>query len=582
MVKKDVFGRRTVLSGLSAAAIAGIAGCMGADAQSNDGAGQSDGDGNQGQGPPENPGAGEHSTIRLERVGGYSAGVYDDGGAEIVSYDNTTEQAFVANSAAGAVDILDISDPAAPTKVDNIDIAAATNWAEAAEVTSVDVQDGLIAAGVANQTKTDDGRVVVASTETLEVLGSETAGPLPDSVAFTPDSSAVLVANEGEPDEAFETVPEGSVSVVSLKDDGSPAESRTAGFTEFNGQEDELREQGVRIFGPEDALDVASNVEPETVTVGPDGSTAWVTLQEANAFAVVDIESASVTEIQALGYKDHMLPGNGFDASDSDGGPNIRNWPTKGMYHPDGIDTYEVGEETFVVSANEGDARDFDGYSEETEVSELDLDEEAFDFDQIAGIETVEQLQAENNLGELETTTANGDIDGDGQHEEIYSYGARSFSIWDDQGNLVFDSGDEFERITAERYPDNFNNDNDESDPDGRSDAKGPEPEGVSIGRIGDRAYAFISFERMSGVIVYDITVPENATFVQYINPRDFSVDIESEIIEGDLPADAAGDVGTEDVEFIPHSESPVDTPLLLTANEASGTTGVFQISLIE
>ncbi|MEF8822328.1 MAG: hypothetical protein V5A52_08620, partial [Halovenus sp.] len=240
------------------------------------------------------------------------------------------------------------------------------------------------------------------------------------------------------------------------------------------------------------------------------------------------------------------------------------------------------GEETFVVSANEGDARDFDGYSEETEVSELDLDEEAFDFDQIAGIETVEQLQAENNLGELETTTANGDIDGDGQHEEIYSYGARSFSIWDDQGNLVFDSGDEFERITAERYPDNFNNDNDESDPDGRSDAKGPEPEGVSIGRIGDRAYAFISFERMSGVIVYDITVPENATFVQYINPRDFSVDIESEIIEGDLPADAAGDVGTEDVEFIPHSESPVDTPLLLTANEASGTTGVFQISLIE
>ncbi|WP_128226125.1 choice-of-anchor I family protein [Halobacteriaceae bacterium SHR40] len=582
MVKKDVFGRRTVLSGLSAAAIAGIAGCMGADAQSNDGAGQSDGDGNQGQGPPENPEVGEHSTIRLERVGGYSAGVYDDGGAEIVSYDSATEQAFVANSAAGAVDILDISDPAAPTKVDNIDIAAATNWAEAAEVTSVDVQDGLIAAGVANQTKTDDGRVVVASTETLEVVGSETAGPLPDSVAFTPDSSAVLVANEGEPDEAFETVPEGSVSVVSLNDDGSPAESRTAGFTEFNGQEDELREQGVRIFGPEDALDVASNVEPETVTVGPDGSTAWVTLQEANAFAVVDIESASVTEIQALGYKDHMLPGNGFDASDSDGGPNIRNWPTKGMYHPDGIDTYEVGEETFVVSANEGDARDFDGYSEETEVSELDLDEEAFDFDQIAGIETVEQLQAENTLGELETTTANGDIDGDGQHEEIYSYGARSFSIWDDQGNLVFDSGDEFERITAERYPDNFNNDNDESDPDGRSDAKGPEPEGVSIGRIGDRAYAFISFERMSGVIVYDITVPESATFVQYINPRDFSVDIESEIIEGNLPADAAGDVGTEDVEFIPHSESPVDTPLLLTANEASGTTGVFQISLIE
>lgn len=523
----------------------------------------------------------DHSTIYLDRIGGYSAGVFDGGAAEIVSYDAETAQAFVANEAAGAIDVLDITDPTDPEKVDAIDIAAGTDWDAASNVTSVDVQDGLIAAGVANETKTDDGRLVIASTESLEVRGSTTVGPLPDSVAFTPDSSTVVVANEGEPSEDFETIPEGSVSVVHLEDGGRSLTANTAGFTDYNGQEDELREAGIRIFGPEESLTTAQNLEPEYVTVTADGRTAWVAIQEANAFAVVDIESATVTDLLPLGYKDHMLPNAEFDASDEDGGPNIRNWPTKGIYHPDGIDTYEVGDRTFVLSANEGDGRDFDGYSEETEVSELDLDEDAFDFDQIKGIESVDELQEEQNLGNLLTTTANGDIDGDGEYEEIYSFGGRSFSIWDTEGNRVFDSGNEFERITAERYPENFNNDNDESDPDGRSDNKGPEPEGITVGRIGDSAYAFISFERMSGVIVYDITVPENATFVQYINPRDFSVDI-ADITNGDLPADAAGDVGTEDVEFIPTVDSPTDTPLVLTANEASGTTGIFEVSLID
>lgn len=520
----------------------------------------------------------QHSTIRLERIGGYSSGYYDGGGAEIVDYDSRQQQALVANSAEGGIDILDISDPTDPTRVDQIDVASALNWSNADEVTSVAVKDGIVAAGIANETKTDNGRVATVDTNTGEVIGSATVGALPDAVKFTPDRSTLLVANEGEPSEDYETNPEGSVSVVSLSLGGEPESVETAGFSAYDGQEDQLREQGIRIFGPTESA--SQNMEPENVTISPDGSTAWVAIQEANALAVVDIDAATVTDIHALGYKDHMLPDNGFDASDEDGGPNIRNWPTKGMYQPDGMDSYEVGDETFVVTANEGDSRDYDAYSEETEVSDLDLDAQAFDFDQIAGIESVQDLQDGNNLGELETTTANGDIDGDGQHEEIYSYGARSFSIWDEDGNQVFDSGNEFEKITAERYPDNFNNDNDETELDSRSDAKGPEPEGVSIGEIGDKAYAFIGLERMSGIMVYDITSPENAEFVQYINPRDFSVDIEDDIIEGSLPADAAGDVGTESVKFVSMADSPVETPLVLTANEGSGTTGVFKIEL--
>ena len=572
------FGRRSALLGGATGLAALLSYPALAQQSGNSGNGNSDGNGD-GNGPPNQQ---AHSTIYLEKIGGYSADVaYDEGGAEIIDYDAATEQALVANAAAGAIDVLDISDPANPTKVAAVDIASQADWDAADEVTSVAVKDGLVAAGVANENKTDDGRIVIADTDSFEVLSSATVGPLPDSVAFTPDASTVVVANEGEPSEDFKTIPEGSVSVVSLSDSGASLDVSTAGFGRFDGQEDELREQGIRIFGPEESLTTSKNLEPEYVTITPDGSEAWVAVQEANAFAVVDIASSTVTDLYPLGFKDHMLPGNGFDASNEDGGVNIRNWPTKGIYNPDGIDTYNVGEETFIVSANEGDGRDFDAYSEETEVSELDLDPDAFDLDQITGIETVEGLQSENNLGPLLTTTANGDIDGDGQHEEIYSLGARSFSIWNTEGDIVFDSGDEFERITAQRYPENFNNDNDESDPDGRSDNKGPEPEGVTIGRIASSAYAFITFERMSGVIVYDITVPENAEFVQYLNPRDFSVDIEADIIEGDSPADAAGDVGTEDIAFIPMADSPVETPLVLTANEASGTTGVFQVDLI-
>jgi len=567
MVRKNQLTRRSVLiGGLSGLAMGGSVFGMSSQGSQN---------------ANENAAISGHETIYLEKVGGYSANAeYEDGGAEIVSYDEQTEQAFVANSSLGVVDVLDVSDPTDPTKVEDIDITEAIDWPEADEVTSVAVKDGLLAAGVSHETPTEEGRVVIATTNPVSVKSDATVGALPDGVAFTPDGSTIVVANEGEPSDDFQTVPEGSVSIVSIADFGWALNVEEAGFEQFNGQEEELRERGIRIFGPEQSLTAAQNIEPEYATVSPDGSTAWVALQEANALAEVDIDSATVTELHALGTKDHMLPGNEFDGSDDDGGINIRNWPTHGMYQPDGIATYESNGNTFVVSPNEGDARDFDGYSEETEVSDLDLDEEAFNFDRIAGIDSVEELQEEHNLGELETTTANGDTDGDGQVEEIYSYGARSFSIWDDEGNLVFDSGNELEQITAERYPENFNNDNDESDPDGRSDAKGPEPEGVSIGEIDDKVYAFISLERISGVVVYDVTTPEDAEFVQYINPRDFSVDIEEEIVDGPLPTDAAGDVGTEDVGFVSASDSPIDTPIVLTANEASATVGVFRVDI--
>jgi len=166
-----------------------------------------------------------------------------------------------------------------------------------------------------------------------------------------------------------------------------------------------------------------------------------------------------------------------------------------------------------------------------------------------------------------------------GCHEELYVFGGRSFSIFTTDGERVFDSGSDFEDITAERFGDQFNNDNNEHDPDGRSDNKGPEPEGLTIGQVGDRYYAFIGLERIGGIMVYDITEPECATFVEYVNNRDFSVDIESDIEDGDAPAGAAGDLGPEGLDFATAEEIPIDDPLVFVGHEISGTTAIFRVT---
>jgi len=236
---------------------------------------------------------------------------------------------------------------------------------------------------------------------------------------------------------------------------------------------------------------------------------------------VLDITSATIKEIQPLGVKDHAEPGNGLDPSDRDDGINIRTAPAFGLYMPDAIASFEAKGKTYYVTANEGDARD-----EVARVVDLDLDPTAFP--------DAATLQEEANIGRLEVSAIDGDTDGDGDHEQLYAYGARSFAIWDEDGTLVFDSGDMIEQLVAELTPELFNAD--EADPeefDTRSDAKGPEPEAVAVGEIDDRTYAFVGLERVGGgVMVFDITDPHKVEFVQYART------------EGDIARRAACDLG--------------------------------------
>ena len=498
--------------------------------------------------------------INLQSLGTYDSGLFDASAAEIVAHDPNTQRLYVVNGNSGNIDVLDIYYPANPTLLFQIETAPYGN-----EANSIAIHNGLVAVAVEADPAQAPGTAVFFNTDG-EFLSAVVVGALPDMLTFTPDGQHVLVANEGEPDEycltedGDEGDPEGSVSVIRLINGAAnltQADVRSADFSNFT--RDNIH-PGIRIFGPD--ATVAQDLEPEYIAVDPDSSRAWVALQENNAIAVLDIASATITEIFPLGYKDYAQE-NALDPSDRDDGINIAHWPVRGMYQSDAIAAFQVGGETFLISANEGDARDYECFSEEVRVEDLTLDPTVFD--------DPEFLQRPENLGRLKTTTATGDADGDGLHETIASYGARSFSIWNADGHLVFDSGSDFEHYTAALISDNFNSTNDENDSfDNRSDDKGPEPEGIAIGHLGDRIYAFIGFERVGGIIVYDVTDPYQPMFVQYVNNRDFA---------GDAEAGTAGDLGPEGILFISASDSPIGTPLLVIGNEVSGTTTIFSVT---
>lgn len=307
----------------------------------------------------------------------------------------------------------------------------------------------------------------------------------------------------------------------------------------------------------------AQDLEPEYITIDNASQKAYVSLQENNAFAVIDIQTASIDTIYSLGFKNHNISGNGFDGSDKDNAINITEQPALGMFQPDAITNIQFGGSTYILTANEGDARNYSAYSEEVRLKNIVLD--SFAFPNYA------QLQHDDTLGRVRITNAIGETNFDGMFDEFYTYGARSFSIFDISGNLIYDSGDDIEQQVAIALPTQFNsNNNDNNSFDSRSDDKGPEPEAIAVGTVNNITYAFIGLERVGGIIVYDITNPTSPVFAQYINHRDFSFSADS--------LDAL-DLGVESIVFIPASESPNNKDLLVTANEVSGSVSLFEVT---
>lgn len=479
-----------------------------------------------------------------------------DGSAEIVAFDPVSKRLFVLNSTSTKVNILDFSNPDNITPVQTIDMTAYGIGA-----TSVAYKNGIVAATV-ESADFQNGKVVLMDVNGNNVKVLE-AGVLPDMVTFTPNGTKILTANEGQPKSDYSIDPEGSISVIDISGglaNVTQANVSLIDFHAFDSQKEQLKQQGVRIFGP--GASVSEDFEPEYITVSNDGQTAWVTLQENNAIATIDLAANQVTAIHPLGLKDHSLIENSIDFSDQSPEIFLSTWPVKGMYLPDAIANYTVGGTTYLVTANEGDVREYDALEEEVKVGSS-----AYTLDPTVFPNAV-LLKKNINLGRLAVTNQSGDIDGDGDFDEIHAFGTRSFSIWNAAtGALVYDSGDDFERITATDpvFGALFNASNDNSNLKNRSDNKGPEPEGITVAQINGATYAFITLERIGGVMAYDITDPQNPVFVSYKNNR--------------TPGTMDGDLGPEGIIYISPEDSPTSKGLIVMANEVSATVSVYEIA---
>lgn len=553
-------------------------------------------------------------TIKLSVLGHYKTNIFAESAAEIPAYDAASKRLFVVNAQKGLVDVLDASKPEQPVHIAEL---SARDYLADSEVNSVAVQNGIVAIAVQAKNKTDAGLVVFFNAKDLSFMSKVAVGSLPDMLTFSPNGKTVLVANEAEPNDDYSIDPEGSVSIIDIRDIKQPKAS-IADFRAWNSQKADLMAKGVRIFGPN--ATVAQDLEPEYITISGDSKTAWVTLQENNAIARIDIAQQKVTDIYPLGYKDHGVMGNELDVSDRDSKIDIKTWTgLVGMYQPDSIANYQVNGQTYLVTANEGDSREWlkdedayfagnlaQGYVENIRMKHL-FNSKGFNAegDYPAHLQKIANgvkgaklnpvtfaycgatateagdCRKDGNLGRLNIawnmgyqTNADGSpkLDANGRltYDKLYAYGARSFSIWNTQGQLVWDSGSEFEKKVAELFPTYFNSDHEAVSLDDRSDNKGPEPEGITLGTIGAKTFAFIGLERMSGVMVYDITTPMQPKFVEYFTTRNF--------VETDSAKQ--GDLGPEGLIFIAAKDSPNGKPLLVVGNEVSGSTAIYQVNV--
>ena len=498
-------------------------------------------------GPPPPPGP-----LTPDLLGRYTTGLGNTSG-ETVAFGGG--KMYVTNTAGGgSVDVVSIADPALPVRTLRISTAAF------GLPNSVAVKGNRMAVAVEAPVKTNPGKVLVFDLDGF-LLATATVGALPDMVTFAPDGTKLLVSNEAEPNSNYSIDPEGSVSVVDITSAPTlnPLPVTTIGFTDFNVGGPRAAEivPGIRIFGP--GATVAKDLEPEYIAVDPSGATAWVTLQENNAMAKIDLGTNTVISISPLGLKDHSLADNAFDPSDQDG-IDIDNWPVNGMYQPDSVAVVMTNGVPYLITANEGDARDYSPtFNEEIRVGagSYVLDPTVFP--------NAASLKNNLNLGRLTVSKASGDTDGDGDFDRIDVYGARSFTVWDQNSAKVYDSGDDIEQLVAMTRPTRFNVSSDNNTLDNRSDNKGPEPEGVATGIVDGRTYAFVGLERDGGILVVDVSDPFAPVIESLISSRDYTVA-------------AAPDSGPEVLTFVPASESPTNRPLLLTAFEISGTVTITEL----
>ena len=527
------------------------------------------------------------AALNLTQIARYSAGQYNvDGGVmEIVTYNSDTGYAYAINGQSGKLAAIPLSGLTAGVHVEelpgtDIDVKALVEAEDDAfqygDMTSVAISpdNTTLAAALQAVGHNDPGRVALftcGEDGSLTLQGLVEAGAQPDMVTFA-DNATALTADEGEPREGYgeNTVdPKGTVTVVDVE----KGESTVVDFSAFDAQRDALAEDGVVL-----KKDTAPSVDLEPEYIAMAEGKAYVTLQENNAIAVLDIASKTFEGVYPIGFEDYGKTPIDLDKKDDAYAPKTYEG-LLGIRMPDAIAAYTVGGETYLVTANEGDAREWG----DEDAGTFYLNEEEVDFGDEGAASPAGTITGESGLTGKVVFFKSEDFDGlDGTKD--YLFGGRTFTIFQVTENglaEVFTSGSDFESLTAKYVPDYYNTSNDNAVLDDRSGKKGPEPESVTVGAANGKTYAFVALERTGGIMVYDVSNPERAAFVNYINTRDFDAIVEGSEQYEDGELDkwvTGGDVAPEGLLFLDREKSPNGEPLLLAACEVSGTVAVYQL----
>lgn len=476
-----------------------------------------------------------------------NAGADGDGGvAEIVKYNKYNQTMYLVSGKTQSVHIVNLNNVNSnsnttleATKTVTLESIGIN---DAGDITSVDVSPDGKEIAIAIQHKDYDKNGYIARFDANgQLISIHEAGIQPDMITYSPDGSLILTANEGEPRQGYEagTVdPKGSITAL----DTNTNQSYDIDFTAFDSAESRAALVADNVIIKKDTAP-SVDFEPEYITISNDSLTAYVTLQEANSIATIDLTTKQVTRVDSLGFKDYSSGDNKVDLYKKDDAINITNTDEfLGIYMPDGISSYEVDGKTYLLTANEGDSREWGDY-----------------------INEVEEKYGESKSKIVTLNTD--DYDGFDDLSKKYLFGGRSFSIIDASTmTMVSDSSGEFEEITAKLLPEYFNCSNDDISFEDRSGKKGPEPEDIKTMIIDGKVMAFIGLERIGGVMMYDVSDPTNPTYVDYLNLRDFSDDI-------------SGSVSPEGLCTVSAKDSPTNKPMLIIANEVSGDVNVVEVA---
>lgn len=496
--------------------------------------------------------------LPVAKIYTYHTGKFDQGGTEVHAFDPLSGRLFSTNAAESKIDIIRLGNLTKPNLVAQIDLTP-----YGGQVNSIAAQGNNIAVAVQANFPQSDGKVLFFDTNGT-YINQLVVGPMPDMLAFSPSLQHLVVANEGEPSDDYVTDPAGTISIIDFSggrsDNLTQANVQTVSFARYDSLPfDPL----INIYGNNGQASFSEDVEPEYITFNSNGTKAYVSLQENNALAVIDVYTAQLDTVIGLGYKDWNSAGMGLDASDMSSGISILNhFNVFGMYQPDAISFFSDASGDYILSANEGDSRDYTAYSEEVRINNINLNPITFN--------SPSTMQNDTVLGRLKVSTSIGNGINPFLYDSLFSFGTRSFSVWGTDGQLVWDSGDEFEQTLKLLHPANFNSNNDDNNSfKSRSDDKGPEPEAICTGTVLGSNYAFIALERMGGIMIYNIDNPSQPVFDSYILDRDFSKAASDS---------AAGDLGPEFLSFIDPADSPNGAPLLIVSNEVSGTLSIYQL----